>query len=92
VERSCECGYEPSGSINAGNYQVAAQLVASRVVLSSIELVSYAGPPEEIRHRTSRTFFIVSILLRDAILNFIVNATNNYKYKPMKCSYLHRLF
>jgi hypothetical protein len=41
VESSCECGYEPSGSIKCwGNYQVATQLVASRVVLSSIELVS----------------------------------------------------
>jgi hypothetical protein len=36
---ACECGYEPSGSIMLGNYQVATQLVASRVVLSSIEIV-----------------------------------------------------
>jgi hypothetical protein len=37
---SCERGNEPSGSIKMlGNYRVAAQLVASRVVLGSTELV-----------------------------------------------------
>jgi hypothetical protein len=36
VESSCESGNEPSGC-----YRVASQLVASRVVLSSMELVSY---------------------------------------------------
>jgi hypothetical protein len=40
VESSCELGNEPSGSINAGNYREAAQVVASRAVLSSTELVS----------------------------------------------------
>jgi hypothetical protein len=32
-------------SLNAGNYRVAAQLVASRVVLSSTELVSIFNAP-----------------------------------------------
>jgi hypothetical protein len=41
VESSCELGNEPSGSINAGNCRVAAQLVASRVVLSCTELVCF---------------------------------------------------
>jgi hypothetical protein len=36
VESSCECGNELSGSM--GNYGVASQLVASRVVHSSIEI------------------------------------------------------
>jgi hypothetical protein len=37
VESSCECDNEPSGFIRMlGNYQVASQLVASRVVLISI--------------------------------------------------------
>jgi hypothetical protein len=41
VKSSCELGNEPSGSIKMpGIYRVAAQLVASRVVLSSTELVS----------------------------------------------------
>jgi hypothetical protein len=41
VESSCELGTEPPGSIKMlGIYRVAAQLVASRVVLSSTELVS----------------------------------------------------
>jgi hypothetical protein len=42
VESSCECGYEPSGGIGCWEttYQVSAQLVASRAVLCSIELVS----------------------------------------------------
>jgi hypothetical protein len=40
VEFSCECGNELSGSI-LGSSWVAAQLVASRVVLSSIELLTY---------------------------------------------------
>jgi hypothetical protein len=40
MESSCKLGNEPSSSINAGNYRMAAQLVASRVVLSSTELVS----------------------------------------------------
>jgi hypothetical protein len=36
VESSCELGNEPSGSIKRlGNYGVAVQLVASRVVHSS---------------------------------------------------------
>jgi hypothetical protein len=39
VESSCGCGNEPSGSIKCCEFLVA-QLVASRVVLSSIELVS----------------------------------------------------
>jgi hypothetical protein len=46
VESSCERGNGPSGSIKywvicniLGNYRVAAQLLASRVVLSSTELV-----------------------------------------------------
>jgi hypothetical protein len=39
VESSCELGNEPSGSMKCwGNYRVAAQLVASRVALSSTEL------------------------------------------------------
>jgi hypothetical protein len=42
VESSCECGNEPSGSLE--NYQVVTQLVLSRVVLSSIELVSTSKP------------------------------------------------
>jgi hypothetical protein len=37
VESSCECSNEPSEELR--NYRVAAQLVASRVVLSSIKLV-----------------------------------------------------
>jgi hypothetical protein len=42
VESSYESGNEPSGSIKCwGTYRVAAQLMASRVVLSSTELVSY---------------------------------------------------
>jgi hypothetical protein len=41
VESSCELSNEPSGSIKMlGIYRVAAQLVASRVVLSSTALVS----------------------------------------------------
>jgi hypothetical protein len=40
MESSCKLGNEPSGSINAGNYRMAAQVVASRAVLSSTELVS----------------------------------------------------
>jgi hypothetical protein len=41
VESSCKLGNEPSGSIKMlGKDRVAAQLVASRVVLSSTELVS----------------------------------------------------
>jgi hypothetical protein len=41
VESSCERGNEPSDSIKMlGIYRVAAQLVASQVVLSSTELVS----------------------------------------------------
>jgi hypothetical protein len=40
VESSCELGNEPSGSIKMlGIYRVAAQVVASRAVLSSTELV-----------------------------------------------------
>jgi hypothetical protein len=40
VESSCERGNEPSGSIKMlKNYRVAAQLVAYRVVLSSMQLV-----------------------------------------------------
>jgi hypothetical protein len=39
----CELGNEPSGSINAGNYRMAAQLVASRVVFGPTELVSKLG-------------------------------------------------
>jgi hypothetical protein len=40
VQSSCECGNEPSGFHNMlGNYRVAAQAVASRVVLSSIQLL-----------------------------------------------------
>jgi hypothetical protein len=42
VESSCKLGNEPSGSINMlGIYRMAAQLVASRVVLSFTELVSF---------------------------------------------------
>jgi hypothetical protein len=42
VESSCEFGIEPSGSKNAGKlYRVTKQLGISRVVLSSMELVSY---------------------------------------------------
>jgi hypothetical protein len=42
VESSCKLGNEPSGSIKMLEfYRVAAQLVASRAVLSSTELVSY---------------------------------------------------
>jgi hypothetical protein len=41
LESSCELGTETSGSIKLlGNYRMAAQLVASRVVFSSTELVS----------------------------------------------------
>jgi hypothetical protein len=41
VESSCELGNEPLGYIKMlGIYRVAAQLVASREVLSSKELVS----------------------------------------------------
>jgi hypothetical protein len=44
VKSSCERGNEPSGSRKMlGNYRVAAQLVASRAVLSSTELVSQLG-------------------------------------------------
>jgi hypothetical protein len=39
VESSCELGNELRVPLNAGNYRVAAQLVASRAVLSSTELV-----------------------------------------------------
>jgi hypothetical protein len=45
VESSCEFDDEPSGSIKWGNCRVASQLVASRVVLSSIELVKYSLTP-----------------------------------------------
>jgi hypothetical protein len=42
VESSCERGNEPSGSIKCWEiYRVAAQLLASRVVLSPTELVSW---------------------------------------------------
>jgi hypothetical protein len=42
VESSCESGNELAGSIKLlGNYRVATQLVASRIVLSSEELVIY---------------------------------------------------
>jgi hypothetical protein len=42
VESSCELSNEPSCSIKCWeSTRVAAQLVASRVVLSSTELVSY---------------------------------------------------
>jgi hypothetical protein len=41
VESSCECGYEPSGSIKCWEaIEVSKQLGMSRVVLSSIELVN----------------------------------------------------
>jgi hypothetical protein len=40
VESSCELGNEPSGSIKCWELPSAAQLVASRAVLSSTELVS----------------------------------------------------
>jgi hypothetical protein len=41
-ESSCEFDIEPSGSIKCWeSYQEISQLVASRVVLSSIELVSW---------------------------------------------------
>jgi hypothetical protein len=44
VESSCELGNEPSGSIKMlGIYRVAAQLVTSRVVLSSTDLVEGDG-------------------------------------------------
>jgi hypothetical protein len=43
VESSYEFGNEPSGFHKMlGNYSVASQLVASRVVLSYIEFVSYS--------------------------------------------------
>jgi hypothetical protein len=43
VESSCELGNEPLGSIKMlGIYRVAAQFAASRVVLSSTELVRFA--------------------------------------------------
>jgi hypothetical protein len=42
VESSCECGNEPLGSIKCWETnRVAAQLVASPVVLTSRELVTY---------------------------------------------------
>jgi hypothetical protein len=40
VESSCKLSNEPSGSIKCWEYRVAAQLVASRAVLGSTELVS----------------------------------------------------
>jgi hypothetical protein len=41
VKSSCNCGNEPLGSIKCWeNHRVAAQLVASQVVLRSKELVS----------------------------------------------------
>jgi hypothetical protein len=40
VESSCECGNETSGSIKCWNYRVATQLQDSRLLLSSIEIVS----------------------------------------------------
>jgi hypothetical protein len=40
VESSCKLGNEPSGSINSWELRMAAQVVASRAVLSSTELVS----------------------------------------------------
>jgi hypothetical protein len=41
VESSCECGNEPSGSVKHKEvFELLQQLVASRVVLGSIELVS----------------------------------------------------
>jgi hypothetical protein len=44
VESSYEFCIEPSGSVNClGNYQVSKQLGISRVVLSSMELVSWLG-------------------------------------------------
>jgi hypothetical protein len=43
VESSCERGNESSVYKMLGNYRMAAQLVTSRVVLSSTELVSGAG-------------------------------------------------
>jgi hypothetical protein len=41
VESSCKLGNELSGSIKCWELRVTAQVVASRVVLSSTELVSY---------------------------------------------------
>jgi hypothetical protein len=43
VESSCECGNEHLGSIKSWDtmYQAATQLVASRVVLSSTELIGW---------------------------------------------------
>jgi hypothetical protein len=44
VESSCEFGNEPSGSIKCWEtYRVVEQLLASRVVLSSIEQVGRDG-------------------------------------------------
>jgi hypothetical protein len=44
VESSCEFGTETSGSIKLlGNYRVSKQLEISRVVLSSLELLSSAA-------------------------------------------------
>jgi hypothetical protein len=41
---SCESGNEPSGFIKCwGNYRVATQLVATRVLLSSMELARNEG-------------------------------------------------
>jgi hypothetical protein len=39
MESSCECGNGPSGYKIPGNYRATTQLMASQVVLSSIELV-----------------------------------------------------
>jgi hypothetical protein len=46
VESSCEFGIEPTGSMKSWeSFEWPKQLVASRVVLSSIELVSYVYLP-----------------------------------------------
>jgi hypothetical protein len=41
MESSCECGNEPWGSINCLEIRVATQMVASRVMVSSIEFYIY---------------------------------------------------
>jgi hypothetical protein len=42
-ESSCECGNEPLGSIKCWELLSATQLVPTREVLSSIELLLYKG-------------------------------------------------
>jgi hypothetical protein len=65
-----------------GNYQVATQLVASRVVLSSIELVSYVKWGHYIGYSTSRTVSVYQTIRRN-ISEGVTIVFNAYRPKIM---------